>query len=132
MSWRGQDSNRFSHFRRQIYSLTTSVHDRLAPHSARVKVPQYGPSLLRKLFSLACQPLGSPDTPGAFLFGLRLRALDSTIEVVADTPANAKAFGRYNGPRDASAYPQIKCIYLEVPGENPYTACVAALTSLRV
>jgi hypothetical protein len=50
--------------------------------------------LLRALFGLVCRPLAAPDTPGAFLFGLRLMALDGVIEAVADTPANTKAFGR--------------------------------------
>jgi hypothetical protein len=77
---------------------------------------RYGPRLLRELFGLVCQPLAAPDTPGAFLFGLRLLALDGTIEPVADTTANDKAFGRRNGPRGPSAYPQIKCVYLEECG----------------
>jgi hypothetical protein len=79
---------------------------------------RYGPRLLHELFRLVCQPLTSPDTPGASLFGLRLVALDGTIESVADTPANANAFGRRNGPRGPSAYPQIKCIYLEECGSH--------------
>jgi hypothetical protein len=79
---------------------------------------RYGPGLLRELFGLVCQPLASPDTPGAFLFGLRLLALDGTIEAVADTAENDKAFGRRNGPRGPSAYPQIKCIYLEECGTH--------------
>jgi hypothetical protein len=86
---------------------------------------RYGPRLLRELFGLVCQPLASPDTPGAYLFGLRLMALDGTIESVADTPENAKAFGRCNGPRGPSAYPQIKCIYLEESGTH---AVVSAIT----
>jgi len=79
---------------------------------------RYGPRLLRELFGLVCQPLASPDSPGAYLFGLRLMALDGTIESVADTPENDKAFGRRNGPRGPSAYPQIKCIYLEEAGTH--------------
>ena len=79
---------------------------------------RYGPRLLSELFGLVCQPLASPDTPGSYLFGLRLMAIDGTIESVADTPDNAKAFGRRNGPRGPSAYPQIKCIYLEESGTH--------------
>jgi len=74
---------------------------------------RYAPNLLRELFTLVCQPLATPDTPGASLFGLRLLALDGTLEPVADTPANAKAFGRWKAPRGPAAYPLIKCIYLE-------------------
>jgi len=79
---------------------------------------RYGPGLLRELFGLVCQPLATPDVPAAYLFGLRLMALDGTIESVADTPENDRAFGRRNGPRGPSAYPQIKCIYLEECGTH--------------
>lgn len=79
---------------------------------------RYGPALIRELFGLVCQPLASPETPGAYLFGLRLMALDGTVECVADTPQNEKAFGRHRGPRGLSAYPQIKCIYLEECGPH--------------
>lgn len=85
---------------------------------------RYGPRLLRELFTLVCQPLATPDTPGAFLFGLRLMALDGTLELVADTPANVKAFGRWKGPRGPSAYPLLKCVYLEECGTH---AVVGAL-----
>lgn len=79
---------------------------------------RYGPCLLYELFGLVCQPLVSSDTPGASLFGLRLMALDGTMEAVADTPATANAFGRLKGPRGPSAFPQIKCIYLEECGSH--------------
>ena len=79
---------------------------------------RYGPRPLRELFGLVCQPLASKDTPGAYLFGLRLMALDGTIESVVDTPENDRAFGRLKGPRGPSAYPQIKCIYLEECGSH--------------
>lgn len=85
---------------------------------------RYGPRLLRELFALVCQPLATPDTPGAFLFGLRLMALDGSLEPVADTPANERAFGRWKGPRGPSAYPLIKCVYLEECGTH---AVVGAL-----
>lgn len=79
---------------------------------------RYGPNMVRELFTLVCRPLATPDTPGAFLFGLRLLALDGTLEPVADTPANAKAFGRWKGPRGPSAYPLLKSIYLEECGTH--------------
>jgi hypothetical protein len=79
---------------------------------------RYGPRLLSELFGLVCQPLASAGSPGASLFGLRLMALDGTIEAVADTPANANAFGRRKGPRGPAAFPQIKCIYLEECGSH--------------
>jgi hypothetical protein len=64
------------------------------------------------LFHQVCQPLAKPDTPGAFLFGLRLMALDSTTEDIPDTPANVAAFGRPESERGPSAFPQVKGVYL--------------------
>lgn len=64
------------------------------------------------LFHQVCQPLAEPDTPGAFLFGLRLRAIDGTPEDVADTPANVAAFGRHKSDRGSSAFPQVQGVYL--------------------
>jgi hypothetical protein len=49
---------------------------------------------------------------GAFRFGLRLMALDSTIEEVADTPENSRAFGRHTNDFSASAFPQVMGTYL--------------------
>ena len=73
---------------------------------------QVGTRPLVALFHQVCQPLASPDTPGAFLFGLRLMALDGTTEDVPDTPANAAAFGRHHSDRGPSAFPQVKGVYL--------------------
>jgi hypothetical protein len=59
-----------------------------------------------------CQPLATRQTSGAFLFGLRLMALDGTVEDVADTPANAAYFGYHNSRRGHSAFPQVDVLYL--------------------
>lgn len=48
---------------------------------------------LRRLFERVCQPRATQETPGAFAFGLRLMAIDSTVAKVADTFANALTFG---------------------------------------
>ena len=64
------------------------------------------------LFHRVCQPLATPATPGAFLFGLRVMALDGTVEAVPDTPANERAFGRHHSRRGASAFPQVLGLYL--------------------
>ena len=53
-----------------------------------------GIGVLRRLFRQVCRPLATPETKGAFRFGLRLMAIDSTLEDVADTPANVSFFGR--------------------------------------
>lgn len=73
---------------------------------------QLGARPLVALFHRICRPLATPRTPGAFLFGLRLMAIDGTVEDVADTPANVAAFGRYHGHRGDGAFPQVQGVYL--------------------
>jgi len=73
---------------------------------------QVGARPLVALFQQVCQPLATPDTPGAFQFGLRLMALDGTTEDVPDTPANAAAFGRHQSGRGSTAFPQVRGVYL--------------------
>jgi hypothetical protein len=67
---------------------------------------------LVQLFRRVCQPLATPQTPGAFCCGLRVMALDGTVEDVPDTPANVRAFGRHHSDRGASAFPQVQGVYL--------------------
>jgi hypothetical protein len=64
------------------------------------------------LFREVCRPLAVAKTQGAFLFGLRLMAIDGSVEDVADTVANASYFGRQTGSRGDSAFPQLQCVYL--------------------
>lgn len=65
---------------------------------------------LVELFRRVCEPLAAPSTPGAFLFGLRLMALDGTVLDVPDTPKNVRAFGKRRAPRGESAWPQIRMV----------------------
>lgn len=71
-----------------------------------------GAKVLEVLFKRVCQPMATPETVGAFAFGLRLVALDGTVETMPDTPANGAYFGRQTGPRGDSAFPQVQCVYL--------------------
>jgi hypothetical protein len=73
---------------------------------------QLGARPMVALFHQVCRPIATPQTRGAFLFGLRLMAMDGTTEDVPDTPANAKAFGRHTSDRGASAFPQLQGVYL--------------------
>jgi hypothetical protein len=77
-----------------------------------------GIGVLRRLFRQVCRPLASEQTRGAFAFGLRLMAIDSTLEDVADTPANAAFFGRLHSDVTASPYPQARCLYLAEVGTH--------------
>ena len=70
------------------------------------------------LFHRVCRPLATDKTPGAFLCGLRLMALDGTVEDVPDAPANARAFGRQHADRGDSAFPQVQGVYLSECGTH--------------
>ncbi len=79
---------------------------------------QLGARPIVALFHQVCQPIATPQTQGAFLFGLRLMAIDGTTEDVPDTPANAAAFGRHSSDRGPSAFPQVQCVYLAECGTH--------------
>jgi len=90
------------------------------PHASALTYRRYqlGARPLSALFHHVCQPIATPHTRGAFLFGLRLMALDGTTEDVPDTPANAAAFGRHPSARGASAFPQVQAVYLAECGTH--------------
>ena len=73
---------------------------------------QLGARPMVTLFHRVCRPMATPMTRGAFLFGLRLMAIDGTVEDVPDTPENAAVFGRQHGDRGDSAFPQVRGVYL--------------------
>ena len=54
----------------------------------------------------------TPQTPGAFYHGMRLMALDSFVLDVADSPANARVFGRPGSHRSPAAFPQLRVLSL--------------------
>jgi len=84
---------------------------------------QLGAPPVVTLFKQVCQPIATPQTRGAFLFGLRLMALDGTTEDVPDTPANAAMFGRHTSARGASAFPQLQGVYLVECGTHCVVDC---------
>lgn len=73
---------------------------------------QIGARPLVALFHRICRPMATPQTQGAWLFGLRTVAIDGTTEDVPDTPANAKTFGRHSTARGQAAFPQVQGVYL--------------------
>jgi hypothetical protein len=83
-----------------------------------------GPKPVVELFHRVCKPMALPDTPGAFLYGLRLMAVDGTLEDVPDTPENEQAFGRLSGGRGDSAFPQVRGIYLIEVGTHAFCDAV--------
>lgn len=71
-----------------------------------------GAKAMERLFKSVCHPLATKDTPGAFAYGLRLVALDGSVDEMPDTPANSAYFGRATAARGESAFPQVQCVYL--------------------
>jgi len=86
------------------------------------------------LFHRICIPMATEETPGAFLCGYRMMAIDGTVEEVADTPANADVFGRSIGGRGESAFPLIRGVYLMEVGTHGIVdaGCWPYATSERV
>ena len=79
---------------------------------------QVGVRVVALLFRRVCQPLAQAHTRGAFLFDLRLMALDGTKDDVPDTPANVRVFGRHQGPNGGSAYPKVLSVLLSECGTH--------------
>jgi hypothetical protein len=79
-----------------------------------------GAAPLAELFARGCVPLATPGTPGAFWRGRRLVSMDGTALDVADTPANAEAFGRPGSGRGSGqgAYPQLRAVALAECGTH--------------
>lgn len=73
---------------------------------------QLGVRPMATLFHRICQPMASEETPGAFRFGLRLMAIDGSVETLANTPANVARFGKHTTDRGPVAYPQALGVYL--------------------
>jgi hypothetical protein len=48
---------------------------------------------MRELFGRVARPIATPDTPGAFRFGLRVMAIDGTSLTMPDSPENRRVFG---------------------------------------
>jgi hypothetical protein len=70
-----------------------------------------GSEPLAELFARVARPLGGPDTPGTWLAGRRLVAMDGTCLDVADTPVNEEFFGRPGVNKgEKSAFPQARLL----------------------
>jgi hypothetical protein len=78
-----------------------------------------GSAPLAGLFARVARPLGSPDTPGVWLAGRRLVAVDGTCLDVADTGANDAAFGRPGVNKgELAAFPQARVVALAECGTH--------------
>lgn len=77
-----------------------------------------GEEPMKRLFQRVCQPLATPATIGAFVYGLRIVAIDGSTEEVADTAENAAYFGRARNGHSESAFPLVQCVYLAECGTH--------------
>lgn len=71
------------------------------------------------LFDRVAVPLAAKTTPGSWLAGRRLVAIDGTCLDLADTPANDEHFGRPGvGKGERSAFPQARVVALAECGTH--------------
>ncbi len=91
------------------------------PNSASITIARQrvGCRAMIQLFVRTVRPLATPETPGAFLGGLRVMAVDGTVLDVPDSQANARVFG-YPGspPGTQAAFPKIRLVMLVEAGTH--------------
>ncbi len=92
-----------------------------APSSSSISEARQrlGCRVMSQLFEKIVRPLGTPQTPGAFLGGLRVMAVDGTVLNVPDSTANARVFG-YPGSRKGTraAFPKVRLVLLVEAGTH--------------
>jgi Insertion element 4 transposase N-terminal/Transposase DDE domain len=113
---------------RQVFKAARRLRPGEAtPHRSSLCVARQrlGVAPVRCLFQRTVRPLATPQTPGAFYHHWRLMAVDGTVESVADSPANAAAFGYPDGGhRGRGARPQIRKLSLVEVGTHAEVALV--------
>lgn len=78
-----------------------------------------GCQVMSQLFHLVVQPLATSATPGAFLGGLRLMAVDGTVMDVPDSEENGRVFGYpASRPGTRAAFPKIRLVLLVEAGTH--------------
>ena len=78
-----------------------------------------GCRVMSRLFHLIVRPCATVQTPGAFLGGLRLMAIDGTVFDVPDTPTNARVFGYpATRPGTVAAFPKVRLVLLIEAGTH--------------
>jgi Insertion element 4 transposase N-terminal/Transposase DDE domain len=91
---------------------------------------QLGVVPLEWLFALCARPQASPQTPAAFWGGMRLMAIDGTLDSVPDTESN-RAFFRYSSDDEVSRspFPLVRLVLLIECGTH--LICDAEFSSCR-
>lgn len=90
-----------------------------------------GAEVMQKLFGRVAVPLATAGTPGCWLAGRRLVAVDGTCLDLADTPANDVFFGRPGVSKgEKSAFPQARVVALAECGTHAmFDAVIGSYTS---
>ena len=88
--------------------------EKTSPNDAAIfyRRKQLGVAPLVELFHRVCRPLAVEQTKGAFLFGLRLMALDGKQINLFDNPQLDAYFGRPKTSRGQAAFPQARLVSL--------------------
>lgn len=73
---------------------------------------QMGAQVVVDLFHRLCQPMATQETVGAFYRGLRLMAIDGSVQNIADTSELDHYFGRQTNQSGVAGYPQGQAVYL--------------------
>lgn len=91
---------------------------------------QLGSEILQELFVQCAGPKATGQTKGAFWKGMRLLAIDGTVESVADTPDNRETF-RYSSDDEIShsPFPQARLLLLVECGTH--LICDVEISSCR-
>jgi hypothetical protein len=78
-----------------------------------------GCGVMSRLFHQVVRPCATVETPGAFLAGLRLMAVDGTVFDVPDTVANTRVFGYpATRPGTVAAFPKVRLVLLVEVGTH--------------
>jgi hypothetical protein len=116
-----------SSYREVLRCLLEGVRWLMGP-TAQVKVAgksgisqarsRMGAEPLKRLYHAIVAPIAEKGTKGAWYRQWRLVSLDGSTLDVADTAANAKAFGRPSGQRGSGAFPKIRFVGLLESGTH--------------
>jgi len=80
---------------------------------------QLGVTPLRELFARIARPIAQPQTRAAFRFGLRVLAVDGTLENLPDSDANRTVFPYHTQEEfSRSPFPQARCVLLMESGTH--------------
>jgi len=95
---------------------TFTLPSKSAIFQARARL---GAEPLRALFARVAKPIGTAQTPGVWLAGRRMVAIDGTVLDLADTPENEAYFGRPGVNKgEKSAFPQARIVALAECGTH--------------